>query len=227
MRFKARFIWLCVFLALLTCRQTDWSQSSQPVDFGVLVGKPAQPAVEIAYSQYIGLAGLRDQLETPNLVIGPSIEFTLNKYLGIELDALRKSVQYRNTFNNTSQTGTETLHGSWWEFPIMGKVRLSQGNVHPFALGGFSFYRTSLHDDYTYTELAGPNVGKMTSISNSLMLNGKNGGLVIGGGLVIPASHFRIEPQLRYTRWSSYQPGPAWYDNPNQFDFLLGFAFRP
>ncbi len=65
------------------------------------------------------------------LVIGPTVELRLPLGLGVEVDALYRSV-------------TNPAGGSW-EFPILAKYRLPvRGRIAPFAVGGGSFERNEL-----------------------------------------------------------------------------------
>jgi hypothetical protein len=64
-------------------------------------------------------------------VIGPTVELRFPFGLGIEGDALYRSVR------NPS--------GSSWEFPILAKYRIPvRSRVAPFALGGASFQRNEI-----------------------------------------------------------------------------------
>jgi hypothetical protein len=64
-------------------------------------------------------------------VFGPTVELRLPFGLGIEVDALYRSVK------NPS--------GGSWEFPVLARYRLPvSGRVAPFVLGGGSFERNEL-----------------------------------------------------------------------------------
>ena len=66
-----------------------------------------------------------------NYVIGPTVEIRLPFGLGVEVDALYRSV------NNPS--------GSSWEFPILAKYRLSvREHLAPYVVGGGSFQRNDI-----------------------------------------------------------------------------------
>lgn len=64
-------------------------------------------------------------------VLGPTVELRLPFGLGIEVDALYRSVKYPSS--------------SSWEFPILAKYRLPvRGRVRPFVVGGGSFERNDI-----------------------------------------------------------------------------------
>jgi hypothetical protein len=64
-------------------------------------------------------------------VIGPTVELRLPLGLGVEVDALYRSVK--------------NPPGGSWEFPILAKYRLPvRGRIAPFVVGGGSFGRNEL-----------------------------------------------------------------------------------
>jgi len=97
-----------------------------PLGVGIKAGVPATEVV-MSSDHDSGVFASRGG----RFVIGPTVELRLPFGLGIEADALYRSVRYPS--------------GSSWEFPILAKYRLPvRGRVVPFAVGGGSFERNDI-----------------------------------------------------------------------------------
>lgn len=108
---------LCLFGSVAFCG---------PFGVGLKVGVPATGLV-MSSDHNSGAFASRGG----KFVIGPALELRLPYGLGIEVDALYRSVKYPSS--------------SSWEFPILAKYRLPvRRRVVPFAVGGGSFQRNDI-----------------------------------------------------------------------------------
>jgi len=70
-------------------------------------------------------------------------------------------------------------------------------------------------------------VNQITTSSPPELHNSKTIGAVLGGGLDIHFLFLHIEPEIRYTRWTSqhFTLSNVLNSNQNQAEFLVGLAF--
>jgi hypothetical protein len=99
-----------------------------------------------------------------------------------------------------------------WQIPFMAKYEMTLGSIHPFIDGGVVYRHLS-------------------TISSSVPppTNPSSIGMSVGGGVMLKLMHFRISPEIRYTKWptpafSSAYAGPV-ISRSNKADFLVGFTF--
>ena len=96
--------------------------------FGVGI-KAGVPATELVMSS--SHAGGAYGSSGGSFAVGPTVELRLPYGLGIEVDALHRSVEFPS--------------GSSWEFPILAKYRLPvHARIAPFVVGGGSFQRNDI-----------------------------------------------------------------------------------
>ncbi len=139
--------------------------------------------------------------------VGPTAEVHLPFHLSVEVDALwRRSSLYQNGANISLITASVND----WQIPFLAKYELRFGPVHPFIDGGVVYRHASDSGSF------------VPAISNA-----NSSGVSIGWGVTLKFLHFRLSPEVRYTRW----PSPPNYQiagtlsNANQADFLVGFTF--
>ncbi len=182
---------------------------AQPITFGVRAGVPLTDFFTGVQNQNFSFA-----TNPKKYVIGPSIELRLPFGLGIEFDALHRSVEYAGSVAAT----TANASASSWEFPLLAKYRFPTKVVRPFVDAGFSFATlTGLkHTITTATGISAP-IGGSQDVK----------GFVLGGGVDIHLLlHF--SPEIRYTHWGSSQfvdPVNMVRGSQNQAEFLLGVTF--
>ena len=134
--------------------------------------------------------------------IGPQIELHLPAGLGIEVDALYKSVAYRESRGEVS--------GNVWEFPLLLKSRLLPGPVKPYLEAGVAFRKFS----------------ELTGVLTFNPGDNISPGLVLGGGVEVKALIIRVSGEVRYTRFTSDGSFPAPLKfNKNQAEVLFGITF--
>jgi opacity protein-like surface antigen len=185
---------------------TAWGQSLGP---GIKVGVPLSDAFQ-------GLPGSGFS-ENKRYTAGFMLDVRLPAGLGIELDFLRRSLDYY-AFGGGGFAGVQrTLRdsGGAWEFPLVGKYRLGAGLVKPYFGAGLAF----LH-------LSGLRLVEQELRKRS------NTGLVLEAGVEIRAAVLRVSPEIRYTHWGSenfQEPATGLTSSlrtrRNQAEFLIGVTF--
>jgi hypothetical protein len=110
-----------------------------------------------------------------------------------------------------------------WEFPLLFKLRASSPAVRPFVVGGPSFRALSNVRQFITDPL-----GKHETSDPVELSNRASTGLTVGAGLEL-GGHFRITPEIRYTRWGweNFQSPalPQFRNNQDQLDVLVGINF--
>ena len=195
-----------VICCILTGASGSLAQGDFSIDLGIRAGRPLKPDLKLRGSQYDSLIGYTQTKHDAVYIVGPAIALNLTNHLSVRFDALYKPLGYDTSLKSTVsfyQSFQTTTHATWWEFPITGQWRFSGENWRPFVTAG-----TSL------------NHVKGTT------LDGSHVGFVTGGGVELKAGHFRMVPELRYTRWPLTTYTPGLYAWPNQFDVFVGFVFR-
>ncbi|MBM3745853.1 MAG: PorT family protein [Acidobacteria bacterium] len=174
----------------------------QRLSFGVKAGAPFQDVVKSE-----SWKGLRYEPQSGRYMLGPTAELLLGGYFSVELDLLYRPVKYRTHFADI----VGEVAGSSWQFPLLGKVRLSRNMVAPYVAAGVAF-----------NSLRGlKNLPELSDSSTS--------GWVFGLGLEGRLPIVRLSPEVRYTRWRKANLGrPAdgfSLSNLNQLEALVGITF--
>ena len=180
---------------LLCILVTAGFASAQPFGVGLKVGVPATDAFKIfpvpSPSIFTG--------DQPRYTIGPYVELRLPANMGIEVDALYRSIDFRSAGVGAS--------GSSWEFPVLVKHRFIAGPVRPYFDAGLSFSRLS-------------------DINLSSLNHRSNYGVVVGGGVEFNLFLIKVSPEIRYTGWAFRNfDGSQVQSKRNQLAVLVGFGF--
>jgi hypothetical protein len=152
----------------------------------------------------------RTYSDSRSFVLGPSIEVQLPLGLSVEVDAL-----YRPLYLATQQTTTtrgfflstpplETRIDTW-VFPFLAKYRLPVPGIRPYVEAGPSF----------------------RAISGLLAQHMSGKGFTAGIGVESTVGHFRITPEVRYTRWGADAAYNTLYHavaRQSQIELLAGLA---
>ena len=175
---------------------------TQRLSFGLKAGAPFQDAVKSE-----SWRGLRFEPQSGRYTLGPTVELLLGGHFSIELDLLYRPVKYRTHFANT----VGDVAGSSWQFPLLGKVRLSRNMVAPFVAAGVSFN----------------NLRGLTGLPE--LSDSATSGWVFGLGLEGRMPIVRLSPEIRYTRWRHSSLGHPTdgfsLSNLNQLEALVGITF--
>ena len=191
---------------------------AQPISFGLKGGVPLTDFIDTVTSS----SGVSGFSQTKRYIVGPTVELRLPWGFAIELDALYRKFDYQITVTGLSPF-TSNASGNDWEFPLLLKYRFaSHAFVRPYVDAGVSFDTLQgLSDTVTST------VNQITTSSPPELHNSKTIGAVLGGGLDIHFLFLHIEPEIRYTRWTSqhFTLSNVLNSNQNQAEFLVGLAF--
>jgi hypothetical protein len=182
------------------------------LNFGIIGGVPLQRILRYQPNQYEGLFSLVNRHDDNSLpiVVGPTVTLNITKYIGFEGAALYRPIRlnelYVASYPPTSGLSSPTItRGSWWEFPLLGKVRFPGKAIVPFTKIGIV-----PHSERGYFQI--------TSTT----------GFALGGGMEWNVSRIRISPELRYSHWepSGINNNYGWSAAPNRIDLLVGFTIH-
>lgn len=169
--------------------------SAQPFGAGVKIGVPATDAFNVSNFPVVVNPF---SAEARRYTVGPYVELKLPAGMGVEVDALYRSYDFRS--------GTFAASASSWEFPVLLKHRISLPLVKPFFDGGVSFSRLS---DI-----------KLASLNHR-----SNYGVVVGGGVEFNLLLLKVSPEIRYTGWAFRNFDGQVQTKRNQLAVLVGFGF--
>jgi hypothetical protein len=215
----ASFARICTFSFVLECLTSQGFGQAvyrRRIDFGVAGGVPLQRVLRYQPNQYEGLFGFNshDDDSFP-IVIGPALTINFTKYVAFEGGALYRPIRLKDMYIPSSPTAgqpsTTITRGSWWEFPLLGKVFLAGDRIRPFADGG-----VLLHVEH----------GETSPIPSRYFQNTSTAALALGGGVEWNRSHISISPGLRYSNWTKRYANLGWSATPNRIDLLVTFAIH-
>jgi opacity protein-like surface antigen len=188
---------------------------------GVKGGVPVTDAFKTATTRDLSYLS-----NTKRYTVGPTVELRLPFGLGVEFDALYKRLNYESVQEVGPAQIQANTSASSWEFPLLLKLRAPAPLLRPYLTVGPSFRHIS-----DVTQAISSFVGGTQQQTNqpAELQNRFNAGFAIGGGLEFGGGHFRVSPEIRYTRWGweNFQASnvPGFQSNQNQVDFLLGITF--
>src|SRR5262245_18144022 len=178
-------IWFLVLICT-TIRTFGQEGPRTRVEFGGVGGVPLHRVLRYQPNQYENLfsrVNTHDDESFP-IVVGPTVALNFTKHLAFEAAALYRPIHLRAVFVPTSSTtiapSATITQGSWWEFPILGKVRFPGKTLTPFAKSGFV-----------------PHIerGSVSSTSSTYFRITSTTGFALGGGVQWYVSHIRISPE--------------------------------
>ncbi len=176
--------------------------AQSPFGFGLKAGVPlndalsADPTAAIPYVE-----------NTHRYVIGPFVEVRLPSRFSVEVDALYRSYDYRETLANWFAPAS--VSPGAWEFPVLARKALLGGPIQPYIEGGVALSHLS--------------VGDVVELNHR-----NNYGIVLGAGVSLHLGLFRIAPELRYNGWAFKDfdsPTGSLQSNRNQVAVLVGIGF--
>jgi hypothetical protein len=146
--------------------------------------------------------------QSKDYVAGATLELKLLRHWSVEVDGLYRELHFTtaSVLPGGSLAGISPSPVITWEFPVLAKYRFDVWKAKPFVELGPSF-RTA---------------GNLNGTNPSHV------GVSTGIGLAIEARKLRIEPMIRYTRWTpdGASPFPA-KSNADQVELLVGFSSAP
>src|SRR5579871_4609294 len=114
--------------------------AQSPFGFGLKAGVPlndalsADPSASIPYVE-----------NTHRYVIGPFVEVRLPSRFSVEVDALYRSYDYRQTLATRADVAASVSPGAW-EFPVLARKALFGGPIQPYVEGGVALSHLSVSD---------------------------------------------------------------------------------
>lgn len=172
--------------------------------------------------------------ESRNYTVGPTVEFKLPRNFGIETGFLYKRIGSNDRFvsildgrnlidtSNNGNLVANRVRGNSFEIPVVGKYYFTPTRAFSPYLGlGVAMRRTW---QTTEGSVIGPNdirPGGFNFRDSSVSPWGA--GAVSAAGVQFRYGHWKISPEVRYTRWSREPQRLA--RNPNQVEVLLGVSF--
>jgi len=153
--------------------------------------------------------------------VGPAIETRLWKGFHFEAGALFKHL--RGDEYNGIATAPYTFRNSRynvWEFPLLLKIRQSVAKRQVFFSGGTSIRRLG-HErvDELWVSTFRDVPSKRNTFTADYRLPVRYG-LVVSAGTGWQSRYLHLEPEIRYTHWTSNH----WLTSTNQVEFLLGIS---
>jgi len=171
------------------------SAVAQPFGAGFKVGVPATDAFKVFPVPTLAVF----TADAPRYTFGPYVELRLPAGMGVEVDALYRSYDFRSAGVGAS--------ASSWEFPLLVKHRFSLPLVKPYFEGGLSFSRLS-------------------DINLASLNHRTNYGVVAGAGVEFNLFPVKVSPEIRYNGWAFRNfDGSQLQSNRNQLTVLFGFGF--
>ena len=201
---------------LMLCLLVVSPALSQVFSIGVKGGVPLTDAFKTAQSGSTSYLS-----DTKRYTVGPAVEFHLPFGFGIELDALYKRLNYSSSASAASSSTTANT----WEFPLQLKHRFGAGPVKPYLAAGASFRHVSGIKQVTNFFTSSPS----TSTDHPAEFDNRfTAGFVASGGIEFGSGHFRVAPEVRYTRWgwdNFRSLDSLLKSNADQTEFLIGITF--
>jgi hypothetical protein len=156
---------------------------------------------------------------------GPTVEVKLPLGFRVEVDGLYEHLRkdIRSGPYPQGVLGYSSTMSAAWEIPMLLKRRFGHGQFAPYAAAGASLrhigdLNTNASSDPQYPGYS-PSFTHFTSPSGEPVRTG----ITAAGGVSIKTRFLRIEPELRYTHWTS----DHYLATTEQFDFLVGITFSP
>ncbi|MFN3325441.1 MAG: hypothetical protein ACK5AZ_18250 [Bryobacteraceae bacterium] len=154
---------------------------------------------------------------------GPTIEAGLPFSFRLEVDALYKRIRFDLTAG-PAPSAVIVQSGSRahvWEFPLLLKRQVSPRRWGIYAVAGATLRRIG---DFQVDQLSIPTLPGYESTRKNFRRPSNTGirsGVIVGAGISKGFSKVRIEPELRYTHWTSNH----YLATTHQVEVLAGIRF--
>jgi hypothetical protein len=196
--------------------------TAQLVSFGVKGGLPVTAVSHARFDSNRGFSGTRDFILN-RYTFGPTVEVKLPWAMRVEVDGLYHHVlehAYGGPFPSGSLT-YETSRTNIWEIPMLLKRRFGSRAFSPYGAVGGTLRHVSDIDHRllavsTFQDHSSTFLHETLPAYPSLM-----SGVTAAGGVSIRTRFVRIEPEIRYTHWTSQH----FLETTEQVEFLVGFTF--
>lgn len=172
------------------------------------------------------------EVESKRYVVGPMVELGLPWRFSIEVDALYRRSGFTTSTSSVGGAYSSRYRANTWEFPILLKYGLPVPFARPYVEVGYAARHMSGHyttNGYTVSIPTGERTPYTTSDD---WKPDASHGVVTGAGVEIGSGHWRIAPEMRYTRWNNDPIGiygsRGYSVNAarNQVELLVGISWR-
>jgi len=199
--------------------------SAQVLSLGVKGGLPLTPTYD---SQFEGSRFFEGAVsfEMKRYAFGPTVEARLPFGFRVEVDGLYQHVRTTAASAGAFPTGALTFQATTataWEIPMLLKRRLSSHRFAPYAAVGSTLRHIG---DVSESEWIMPSLpGYSPLFTHAVYPSGEplRAGITAAAGVSIQAHRLRLEPELRYTHWTS----DHFLATAEQLDLLVGITFSP
>jgi hypothetical protein len=156
----------------------------------------------------VGYSSDTSYSSSKDYIVGPAVEFWFLPHWSVEVDGMYRKLHYTTAsmLINGSLAGVSPSPVITWEFPVLAKYHFELWKVKPLFELGPSF-RTA---------------GNLNGTGPSHV------GFTSGIGIGMDVRNLKIEPVLRYTRWTA--DGVSVFQaksKPDQLELLVGFSVAP
>lgn len=197
----------CFYLAIALLLVTVGEIAAQRIEVGVMGGgSPStdfQPRIRGPFVP--GATNSPYESDVGGYVVGPTVSLRVTPRLFVSLDALYKPLHYRMpaAYLHGELIGFAPATVVTWQFPVLARYELTEGQFRPFLEGGPSF----------------------RSSGNLNSANPSGTGATVGAGVSIPWRSITFSPRIRYTRWADDPESAGVRTKPDQVEFLLGATY--
>jgi len=182
-----------------------FAQRSVHIEGSVHGGVPMYEPLVQAFCCTTGTAFVSYSPDASNVVAGFSAGVVIHDRIHITFGAMYMPVSFiaRGTTCCPLSHPESTVHGTSWDFPLLGDYRWHKGSVRPFTGGGLIVLsRTTRGPDQTPAP-------------------------VISGGVEWVHQAFAIRPEVRYIHYPDQSGSDVAIERrSNQVQVLIGFTFR-
>ena len=188
------------------------------IDAGVDAGIPLAKSVQNPGPPITFAPAAPATVERPPFVAGPALQFNLGSEFSIEADTLYRPVRFqtKEMFPNFIRMQSITAYSI--EVPVVGQFTFGSAKFRPTAGVGFVVYDKlwGALDSYGFIS-----TGQQTHVRSPYRPDDSSSAppLVTTAGFSWMHSGFRLNPQLRYSRWAGNNVRKR-----NEWDILLGFT---
>jgi hypothetical protein len=168
----------------------------------------------------VGRYTAQTSFQLKRYTVGPTVEIGLPWHLRLEADALYKHVR-QDRFSGPAPSGTliqQSTRAGIWEIPLLLKYRWDLRGYRPFVTAGSTLRRVGELDIEIIQTPTFPGYQAMRYRHTVSSGEPVRVGVTLGGGLSWGLRVLRLEPELRYTHWTSKH----WMATREQLEFLLG-----
>jgi hypothetical protein len=196
---------------------------AQQLELGIKGGVPLLDAFETNISSPF----VHYRFNTKRYKIGPTAAISLPLDLKFETSALYTRLDYDATVMGVDTFSRSSTPANSWEFPLLLKKQFTIGAVSPFGGAGYALRHVT--GTSHMVNIVFPTLVFNNTIPPPELVHTWTNGLVADGGVTFSSGHFRISPEIRYTRWldpNFRSSSGTFQTNVNQVDFLLGLSWE-